>query len=138
MANEATLANPGEIPENVLSLDEIVGQAEAVQRLKALVDLARSQGRTLPHILLVGRPGSGKGTVAMALAKEMGVTPVACASASLSRGGDLLGILTNLGDGGVDPVSWTLQIARKCGRSGPWPSASGGRSRRSSRLRRCG
>ena len=39
---------------------------------------------------------------------------------------------------GVDPVSWTLQIARKCGRSGPWPSANGGRSRRSSRLRRCG
>jgi len=39
---------------------------------------------------------------------------------------------------GLDPVSWTLQIARKCGRSVPWPSASGGRSRRSSRLRRCG
>ncbi len=36
------------------------------------------------------------------------------------------------------PVSWTLQIARKCGRSVPWPSASGERSRTSSRQRRCG
>ena len=36
------------------------------------------------------------------------------------------------------PVSWTLQIARKCGRSVPWPSASGGRSRTSTRQRRCG
>ena len=38
----------------------------------------------------------------------------------------------------LPPVSWTLQIARKCGRSVPWPSASGERSRTSSRPRRCG
>jgi hypothetical protein len=36
------------------------------------------------------------------------------------------------------PVSWTPQIARKCGRSSPWPKGNGGRSRRSSRHRRCG
>lgn len=72
MVDEASVLQPGEIPEDALSLDEIVGQDDAVQRLKALVELARSQGRPLPHILLVGRPGAGKRTVAMALAKEMG------------------------------------------------------------------
>jgi alkanesulfonate monooxygenase SsuD/methylene tetrahydromethanopterin reductase-like flavin-dependent oxidoreductase (luciferase family) len=36
------------------------------------------------------------------------------------------------------PVSWTPQIARKCGRSVSWPSASDGHSRRSSKRRRCG
>lgn len=97
MANEATTAHSGEIPESALSLDEIVGQVEAVQRLKALADLARSQGRTLPHILIVGRPGAGKRT--LALAKEKGVKWSACASHSIKGGPDLMGILTNLGDG---------------------------------------
>ena len=36
------------------------------------------------------------------------------------------------------PVWWTPQNARKCGRSVSWPNASGERSRRSSRPRRCG
>ena len=36
------------------------------------------------------------------------------------------------------PVSWTPQIVRKCGRSVSWPNGSGGRSRGSSRRRRCG
>jgi hypothetical protein len=36
------------------------------------------------------------------------------------------------------PVSWTLQIARKCGRSVPWPSANGEHSPTSTRQRRCG
>src|SRR5437879_3866346 len=40
--------------------------------------------------------------------------------------------------GGLAPVSWTPQIARKCGRSVSWPNGSGGRSRESSRRRQCG
>jgi predicted ATPase len=36
------------------------------------------------------------------------------------------------------PIWWTPQIARKCGRSSPWPNGNGGRSRRSSRRRQCG
>jgi len=96
MADEGGVSQPGEIPEDALSLHEIVGQAEAVKRLKALVDLARGQGRTLPHILLVGRPGAGKRTAAMALAKDMGARWFPCASQSLQRGGELMGILTSL------------------------------------------
>ena len=37
---------------------------------------------------------------------------------------------------GLAPVSGTLQIARKCRRSVPWPNESGGRLQRSSRPRR--
>jgi len=88
-----------EISSSALSLNEIVGQAEAVQRLKALVELARTQGRPLPHILLVGRAGAGKRTIAMALAKEMGAKWFPCAPQSLQRGGDVLGVLIKLADG---------------------------------------
>jgi hypothetical protein len=46
--------------------------------------------------------------------------------------------IDRIGQSGLAPVSWTLQIARKCGRSVPWPSEIGGRLRPSSRPRRCG
>jgi Holliday junction resolvasome RuvABC ATP-dependent DNA helicase subunit len=67
MADEANVLQPDASPGSTLSLDEIVGQVEAVQRLKALVELVRSQAYPLPHILLVGRAGnrethSGDGT----------------------------------------------------------------------------
>ncbi len=96
MPDEAIVLQPGEIPRDALSLDEIVGQTDAVQRLKALVLFARSEQRPVPHILLVGRHGTGKRTLAMALAKEVGVGFIQSAGPSLELGGDLMGILTNL------------------------------------------
>src|SRR5215510_14516752 len=81
---------------NALSLDEVVGQDAAVQRLKALVAHARSQGRTVPHVLLIGGHGSGKSTLAKALSKEMGGSFVSVPATAFERGGDLLGVLTAL------------------------------------------
>jgi Holliday junction resolvasome RuvABC ATP-dependent DNA helicase subunit len=99
MADEAGAAQPGEILADALSLDEIVGQSAAVQRLKALVSLfARSEQRAIPHILIVGRRGTGKRTLAMAVAKDIGAAFVHVGGSSLELGGDLLGVLTNLSE----------------------------------------
>lgn len=48
------------------SLDEVVGQEEVVERLKAYV-----KTRSLPHLLFAGPAGTGKTTCAIALTREL-------------------------------------------------------------------
>lgn len=79
-------------------LSEMVGQAQAVQRLKPLVELSRERAEPLPHILLIGAEGMGKRALAAVLASEMSAAIVTMAGPSLERGGDLMGILTNLAE----------------------------------------
>ncbi len=79
-------------------LSEIIGQAQAVQRLKPLVELSREHNEPLPHILLIGAEGTGKRTLAMVLANEMGASVVTTAGPSLQNGAELMGILTNLAE----------------------------------------
>jgi Holliday junction DNA helicase RuvB len=79
-------------------LSDMVGQTQAVQRLKPLVELSRERGQPLPHILLTGAEGTGKRTLATVLANEMGVAFVTTAGPSLERGADLMGILTELAE----------------------------------------
>jgi Holliday junction resolvasome RuvABC ATP-dependent DNA helicase subunit len=79
-------------------LSDMVGQAQAVQRLKPLVELSRERGEPLPHILLVGAEGTGKRTLAAVLANEMGASLVASTGPSIQNGAELMGFLTNLAE----------------------------------------
>jgi Holliday junction DNA helicase RuvB len=83
------------------SLDECIGQGRVIEGLRISIDAARRRGEALDHILLHGPPGLGKTTLAGVVAREMGTELVTTSGPALERGGDLMGILTNLNAGNV-------------------------------------
>ncbi len=80
-------------------LDEFVGQEQVRGSLQLAIDAARQRGETLDHTLFHGPPGLGKTTLAMLMAKEMGVALRTTSGPVLEKPGDLVGLLTGLGPG---------------------------------------
>jgi len=82
-------------------LHEYVGQTEAVETLKIAIEAAKLRSEPLEHVLFHGPPGLGKTTLAHIIANEMGGTLTVTSGPALEKGGDLIGILTHLGEGDV-------------------------------------
>jgi len=82
-------------------LDEFVGQAKVKENLQIAIDAARGRGEPLDHALFFGPPGLGKTTLAILLAKEMGVSIRTSSGPVLERPGDLVGLLTGLKRGDI-------------------------------------
>lgn len=82
-------------------LDDVVGQAAVVERIRILLDAARKRNEPLGHLLLDGPPGLGKTTLAMVIPKELGTDFQITAGPSLSAPKDLLPYLTNASEGSV-------------------------------------
>jgi len=82
-------------------LKDFIGQREPVDNLKISLEAARKRKEPLEHILLSGPPGLGKTSLAHVIAKEMGVSITATSGPAIERAGDLIGILTNLGEGDI-------------------------------------
>ena len=78
------------------TLDECIGQARVVDGLRISIRAARERREALDHVLLHGPPGLGKTTLANVIAREMEANIVTTSGPALERGGDLMGILTNL------------------------------------------
>jgi Holliday junction DNA helicase RuvB len=80
-------------------LDEFVGQLQVKTSLQIAIDAARARRENLDHTLFFGPPGLGKTTLAMLMAREMGVQLRTTSGPVLEKPGDLVGLLTGLATG---------------------------------------
>ena len=104
-----TVTTPTELPDEQRAdsalrpaqLEDFVGQEQVKTSLRIAVDAARKRSEPLDHALFFGPPGLGKTTLAMLLAREMGVQMRTTSGPVLERPGDLVGLLTQLGRGDI-------------------------------------
>src|SRR6476659_2696499 len=105
--NKLQVTTPEALPEETSAdaalrpsrLDEFVGQTQVKTSLQIAIDAAKGRCETLAHTLFFGPPGLGKTTLAMLMAREMGVQLRTSSGPVLEKPGDLVGLLTSLGPG---------------------------------------
>jgi holliday junction DNA helicase RuvB len=105
--NKLQVTTPESLPEETSAdaalrpsrLDEFVGQTQVKSSLQIAIDAAKGRRETLDHTLFFGPPGLGKTTLAMLMAREMGVQLRTTSGPVLEKPGDLVGLLTSLGPG---------------------------------------
>jgi Holliday junction DNA helicase RuvB len=81
--------------------EQYVGQETLIRKLKIAVDAARGRKEPVDHTLLHGPPGLGKTTLAHVVANEVGSQLHVTNGPALTKGADLVGILTKLSFGDV-------------------------------------
>lgn len=69
------------------SLDDVIGQSAAVERLKVAVAAAKADDRPLDHLLLTGPGGTGKTTLTQIVAAAMDVPFKESLASALNEGG---------------------------------------------------
>lgn len=84
-----------------LRFDEFVGQKKNTENLKVFIQSAKMRDVPLDHVLLAGPPGLGKTTLALIIARELGVNIKATSAPVIDKAGDLASILTGLEDNDV-------------------------------------
>ncbi|WP_320663674.1 Holliday junction branch migration DNA helicase RuvB [Prochlorococcus sp. MIT 1223] len=75
---------------------DFIGQSELKEILDISVTAALSRQEALDHVLLFGPPGLGKTTMALVLARELGVNCRIASAPALERPRDIIGLLVNL------------------------------------------
>jgi Holliday junction DNA helicase RuvB len=109
MARERIVSGESEGPEeNNLNyalrpqnFGQYIGQPTLIRKLKIAVDAAKGRSEPVEHVLLHGPPGLGKTTLAHVIANEMGAQVHVTNGPALTKGADLVGILTKLKEGDV-------------------------------------
>ena len=109
MTSRLQITTPESLPEETGAdqalrpgrLEEFVGQAQVKTSLRIAIDAAKHRKEPLDHLLFFGPPGLGKTTLAMLLAREMGVTLRTTSGPVLEKPGDLVSMLTTLAPGDI-------------------------------------
>jgi Holliday junction DNA helicase RuvB len=83
------------------NFDQYIGQESLIRKLRIAVSAARSRKEPVDHTLLHGPPGLGKTTLAHVIANEVGAQVYVTNGPALTKGADLVGILTKLAKGDV-------------------------------------
>src|SRR5215210_2846961 len=81
--------------------EQYVGQEGLIEKLRIAVEAARTRKEPVEHCLLHGPPGLGKTTLAHVIANEVGGQCIVTNGPALTKGADLVGILTRLSYGDV-------------------------------------
>jgi len=83
------------------TLKEFIGQDKVKQQINLFLQASKERNKPLDHILFTGAPGLGKTTLASIIARELGVNITVVTGATLTKKGDLAGILTSLEEGDI-------------------------------------
>src|SRR5438067_6103744 len=78
------------------TFSQYIGQETLIRKLAIAVQAARARGEPVEHALLHGPPGLGKTTLAHVIANEMKAQVHVTNGPALTKGADLVGILTKL------------------------------------------
>ncbi len=108
MENSSRIVSPVKTDDDMLdknlrpvTLDEFIGQKNIKENLKVFIESAKIRKNPLDHVLLSGPPGLGKTTLALIIAKELGVNLKATSAPIIDKAGDLASILTGLEENDV-------------------------------------
>lgn len=81
--------------------EQYIGQDSLIRKLRIAVEAAKQRKEPVDHALLHGPPGLGKTTLAHVIANEVGAAVHVTNGPALTKGADLVGILTKLNAGDV-------------------------------------
>lgn len=92
---------PVELSLRPQRLAEFIGQEKVKETLEIAITATLGRREALDHTLFHGPPGLGKTTLAVLMARELGVNIKTTSGPVLEKPGDLVGMLTNLRQGDI-------------------------------------